>query len=292
MRPPRFAWALVVLGITVAAARAAAPWQPLLDLQLAQWDTYLSFRHEPTFNGQPPRDAAGQLVAPVGYNRDTTHVFSVEERDGSLVLHVSGEIYGCLFTKQEFSNYRLRLQVKWGEKKFPPRTDKLRDSGVLYHSIGPAGVDYWRSWMLAQEFQIMEGHMGDHWPIASAAIDIRAYLPEGEMNAVAGERPPFLAFGEKKTDPAFCLRSENAETPAPGWTQLELVCFEDKSVRLVNGRVVMVCRNSRYVKPDGEVAPLTRGRIQLQSEAAEVFYRAIEIHPIDALPAEFEALYR
>ena len=35
--------------------------------------------------------------------------------------------------------------------------------GVIYHLQRQAGADYWRAWMLGQELQVMEGHMGDYW---------------------------------------------------------------------------------------------------------------------------------
>ena len=47
-----------------------------------------------------------------------------------------------MFTKQDYANYYLKLQVKWGAKKWPPRLDEPRDSGILYNSQGEAGVDY------------------------------------------------------------------------------------------------------------------------------------------------------
>jgi hypothetical protein len=72
---------------------------------------------------------------------------------------------------------------------------KLMDAGILYNSQGPCGADYWRTWMLSQEFQIMEGHFGDYWNIANSAMDIRAFLPEGTMNAAAGNQQPFLSVG-------------------------------------------------------------------------------------------------
>ena len=50
--------------------------------------------------------------------------------------------------------------MKWGDKIRDPRKQLLKDSGIMYHSIGSIGEDYWRSWMLSQEFQIMEGHKG------------------------------------------------------------------------------------------------------------------------------------
>lgn len=283
---------MAALLVAIAAQSAAAEgWTPLLDRQLSRWDTYLSFQHATDYRGQEPVDAAGKKIEPIGYGRDPSGVFSVIEQDGRLVLRVSGEFYGCVFTREEFENYRLRLKMKWGEKKWTPREDKLRDSGILYHSIGPAGAEYWRSWMLSQEFQIMEGHMGDYWSQASSGIDIRAFLPEGAMNSVASETQPFLPFGAKPSVSGFCLRSADHESRPGEWTELELVCFDGKSLHVVNGHVVMVLKNSRYVK-DGRAVPLTKGKIQLQSEAAEVFFTDIEIKPIEAMPAEFEALFR
>ncbi len=281
---------IVFASLVLVSSAPAAEWTNLLDRELSQWDTYLGFRHSTGYNGREPVDAQGKMIEPVGYGKDPAGVFTVVEDNGKPVLRVSGEIYGCLFTKQEFSNYRLKLKVKWGATLWPPRTDKLRDSGICYHSIGPAGIDYWRAWMLSQEFQIMEGHMGDYWNISSAAADIRAYLPEGAMNAVANETRPFLSFGAKPSVGGFCLRSENHESPPGQWTDIELVCFEGKSLHIVNGHVVMVLRNSRSMK-DEIATPLTKGKIQLQSEASEVFFTDIKIQPIDALPAEYAHLF-
>jgi hypothetical protein len=37
---------------------------------------------------------------------------------------------------------------------------------------------------------------------------------------------------------------------------------------------------------NGKELPLTKGKIQIQSEGAEVFYKGIKIQSIDKLPAE------
>jgi hypothetical protein len=57
-------------------------------------------------------------------------------------------------------------------------------------------------------------------------------------------------------------------------------------VHVVNGNVVMALKNSRY-KDGDHFLPMTSGKLQLQSEAAEVFYRNIEIRPIPAMPEEY-----
>jgi len=45
----------------------------------------------------------------------------------------------------------------------------------------------------------------------------------------------------------------------------------------------MVLENSRQ-SANGNETPLTKGKIQLQSESAEVFYRHVKIASIDRLP--------
>ncbi|WP_210487697.1 3-keto-disaccharide hydrolase [Rufibacter aurantiacus] len=265
-------------------------WTPLLDKNLTQWETYLSYRHKLGYNGKVPTDAQGKEIAPIGYNQKGQTVFTYMEEKGEPMLKVSGEIYGCVYTKQEYENYHLKLKYKWGQNKFEPRKDLLKDSGVLYHSIGESGKDYWRAWMLSQEFQIMEGHTGDYWSIANSAIDIRAFLPEGMMNSVADAKQPFLGFGRGSGRDGLCLRSENRESKNGDWTQIELVCYKGKSLHIVNGQVVMVLQNSRYVEND-KATPLTKGKIQIQSEAAEVYYKDILLKELDEMPKEYAAYF-
>ncbi|KAA5548810.1 3-keto-disaccharide hydrolase [Adhaeribacter rhizoryzae] len=287
---------LVFLGLIWCALSSFVSFQPkndwedLLDKDLSKWGMYLSYRHKVGYNGQVPKDAEGLPIEPIGYNKNESQVFSVIEKNGESILHISGEIYGCVFTKQEYENYHLKLKVKWGEKKWEPRTNLLKDSGIVYHSVGESGVDYWRAWMLGQEFQIMEGHMGDYWTISSSAIDIRAFLPEGAMNTVASARQPFLPLGKGTNLSGFCLRSEDHESPNGEWTEIELITYGDKSLHLVNGHVVMVLQNSRYVD-NGKIIPLAKGKLQLQSEAAEVFYKDIKIKKLPELPKKYAAYF-
>ena len=70
---------------------------------------------------------------------------------------------------------------------------------------------------------------------------------------------------------------------------MDLYVLGDTSVHVVNGKVVMVLFNSRRPLPDGGTTPLTRGRLQLQSEGAEIFYRDIRWRPLDAFPATIAA---
>jgi hypothetical protein len=272
----------------------AAQWQSLLDKNLSQWDTYLSYKHKDTYDGSVPKDEQGKPIAPIGLNtgNEKYKVFTMLEENQQPVLRISGEIYGALTSKNSYKNYHLTLQFRWGDKKWPPRLNKLKDSGILYHANGEHGQEYFRSWMLSQELQIMEGHNGDYWQQASSAIDIRAYLPESIMNAVADERQPFLTVGKDQQVPGFVLRKADHEKPAGQWNTIELISFEGQSLHIVNGYVVMVLRNSRYVTAEGETKPLVEGKIQIQSEAAEVFYKDVKIKSLEQMPAEYLKLFQ
>ena len=73
----------------------------------------------------------------------------------------------------------------------------------------------------------------------------------------------------------------------PGeWNQIELICYAADCVHVVNGKVVMALANSRYRDGDA-VKPLTAGKLQIQSEAAEVFYKDLEIRSIFVMPAAY-----
>ncbi|KAA6307725.1 hypothetical protein EZS27_040604, partial [termite gut metagenome] len=213
------------------------------------------------------------------------NVFSVIKENGEPILHINGKIYGCLFTKESYRNYHLKLQYKFGTAKYPPRTDKAKDSGILYHSQGEAGVDYWHSWMLGQEFQVMEagtdeGVSGDYWPIANAQINIRAL--KNNNTYTYNQKADLIGFGANNPG-GHCAATANYTNPSSEWTTLELICYEGKSLHIVNGKIAMSLENSSYWNGT-ESIPLVEGKIQLQCESAEVFYKDIQIKEINELP--------
>jgi hypothetical protein len=282
--------ALFVVACTLMTCRQETKWTALLDSSLSQWEMYLSYALKPGYQGEMPLDENGDTIPPVGYNHNVNDVFTVIEENGVPVLRISGEIYGCVFTKQEFENYHLKLKVKWGTKKWDPRRNDPMDSGIMYHSQGECGHDYWRSWMLSQEFQIMENCFGDFWSQMTSQIDIRATKPEGVENYRYDPAGQSLAFGGESENGGYCQRSEDFEKPMGEWNTVELICFGDKSLHIVNGHVVMALSGSRFL--DGTVIrPLTKGKIQLQSEAAEVFYKEIEIKNLPSLPAKYSTYF-
>src|SRR5258708_3802601 len=63
-----------------------------------------------------------------GRNSDPEGIFKVEDK----MIHVLGKEFGYLSTNNEYDNFHLSLEFKWGQLKFPPREKAKRDSGVLY----------------------------------------------------------------------------------------------------------------------------------------------------------------
>lgn len=250
---------------------------------LEQWDTYLG----PRFGPDVSWENIGSRPA-IGHNNDTLGVFSIVDLNGASVLRISGQVWGGIFTKREFENYHLQLQFKWGEKKWYPRggpSDK-RDSGLLYHGIGTHGEND-LFWLKSQEFQIQEGDCGDFWGVAGTIIDVRAQMAK-DSTYYYNPKAELLTFKEHGQHGRNCKKQPDAEKPSGEWNTLDLYCFEGKSVHMVNGTVTMILHNSRHVGEDGEEIPLRKGKIELQSESAEVFYKDIKIRPIKSLPNRFK----
>ena len=263
-------------GYVIELNEPKVPWRYLFNGQnLDGWDTYLG----PQFPAVG-EDRTG--MAPIGLNTDPKHVFSMVTEDGAPALRISGEQFGGISTKESFENYHLQVQFKWGKQKWHPRENAKMDSGVLYHANGEHGAD-WGFWMQSQEFQVQEGDCGDYWGLVGAGFDIPA-RPQGEKDWIydpAGERQSFF---EQSRAGRHCLKSPDAEKPSGQWNTLDLYCVGDTAVHVVNGQVTMVLYHSRR-PANGSFEPLTKGKIQLQSEGAEVFYRNLRILPIDRMPA-------
>lgn len=244
------------------------------------WDTYIG----------PPLDDAGKKLSTiaVGLNNDPKHVFTVVKQGGENVIRISGEQWGGISTTKEYSNFHFKLMFKWGGLSWGQKKNKKKDSGLLYYAVGDHGADY-GAWMRSQEFQIEEGNSGDYWGVAGGIQDITVtkksdteyvYDPAGQLNT----------FSEKSKVGRHCIKQGDAEHPSGEWNTLDLYCHGDTSVHVINGKLMMVLYHSSQLER-GQVLPLTKGKLQIQSEGAEIFYKDITIEPLASIPAELLKLF-
>lgn len=64
-----------------------------------------------------------------GKGNDVEGAFTVENG----VMRFNGEAMGYLCTNASYKDYYLKVVFRWGDKKYAPRLNDPRDSGVLYH---------------------------------------------------------------------------------------------------------------------------------------------------------------
>jgi Domain of Unknown Function (DUF1080) len=252
------------------------------------WDTWLA---TPDSSYQIPgieRDANGKYTKPLGLNKDPLGVFTVSEKDGTPVIHISGQGFGAVTTKKEFDNFHLSIDYKWGEKKWAPRDKVKRDSGILYFCVGEHGAGG-GAWMQSQECQVQEGDTGDYWSVGAAIADVKAEYTDlnGEQvlqfSPTASLKTIGKGFTGKNWNTLRCLKETTNEKPGE-WNHIDIYTLNGKSVHVINGTTVMVLENSRHMV-DGKEVPLTKGKIQIQTEGAEIFYRNIKVRAIQVIPA-------
>jgi len=192
------------------------------------------------FNG---KDLSGWYTfTKYGRNNDVEHEFTVE--DGA--LHFVGAPMGYLCTNASYKNYYLRVVFRWGDKRYPPRENVRRDSGILYHFKSDAQDVVWPT---SIECQIQEDDCGDYFFVRTD-----------------GKSPNKVVEGSYKR----YIRTANYEKPIPEWNTIEVICLDNKSEHYVNGHLVNHATD----------LSVSEGKILLQLECAEVFYREVALLPL------------
>lgn len=205
------------------------------------------------FNGKN-LDGFDTFLKTKGLNNDPEKVFTVDHN----MVHVSGAEYGYIITRQDYGDYYLRAEFKWGDATHAPREGKARDSGVLFHVEGENKV-----WPRSVEFQMIEGGTGDIILVDGAAATVKGVhklkgrfdrFGKGPFQDIAGFRDP----------------GRELEKPHGEWNVLELLASGDSYKYYVNGQLANEATESN----------LTHGKILFQSEGAEVFFRNMELRPL------------
>jgi hypothetical protein len=176
--------------------------------------------------------------------KDSLDVFRFENG----MIHASGQKFGYIATEESYSNFHLKLEFKWGEKKYPPRENDKRDAGILYNGDIYDGD---KIWPRSLECQIQEGDCGDIWLIDSASA-----IHSDTMT--------------KKEPYHRVVKFRDAEKPTGEWNKVEIIVNKGDITYVVNGQVVNKAKN-----PSPKA-----GRILLQSEGAEIYYRNVELQKL------------
>ena len=185
--------------------------------------------------------------------------------------------FGYFSTKKEYAHYHLRFEYKWGEKRFAPRTEVVRDSGVIYHMVGPHKV-----WPRGVECQVQEHDTGDIYTVMGAQVVTT--VDPAKLNTQP--RPVYQFLGNAKGG-VLCTRGseqvarvvKSHEMEREGWNTVEVIVRgASEFVHIVNGEINNWGSDIRQLDESGKNwVPLEKGRILFQVEGAEVFYRNIEI---------------
>lgn len=263
MIPMKIHYLIIALTFIAFNSSAQKGMKPLFNgKNLNGWNTYVG-----------PKEKGG---TPVGMNSDPFKIFTVSDLNGEPVIHITGEVNASLATEKEYENYHIRMIFKWGDKVYTNL-----NSGLLYHSFGPFGAGL-NVWMSSHEFQLMSGHMGDSYCMGKSYFRIPAIAsPDGKTFTYSptGEK---REFGDDKIAKNLS-KGGDFEKPKGEWNTIDLYCYGRTSVHVVNGNVVMVNYDSGKIE-NGEVKPLTGGKIQIQSEGGELFIKKIDLEKINRIP--------
>ena len=233
------------------------------------------------FNG---KDLSGWYthLQGLGKNNDPKRVFRVT--DG--MLHITGEVNGGIISEREFSDYRLVAEYKWGQTMWPPRAKDAMDNGLLLH-CGTEDAVAVGLWPQSIQFQIYQGAVGDL--VLLPGKDTLTATVEGEQRGNAFHHVPgapaqvrqaggtkrfdiIQHFGKDpdwKNEKGF-VGKNTAEKPHSEWNIVEAIADGNTLTYIVNGRPVNKATN----------VSLTRGRIGIQCESGEIFYRRLELFPL------------
>ena len=214
-----------------------------------------------------------------GRDKDPKEVFSV--LDG--MIRISGEEWGCITTNEEYENYKITVEFKWGKLVYEPRLENARDCGLLLHSQGEDGGSQ-GIWMHSIECQIIEGGTGDFIVVGDGSDSFQitskvrsekqggsyVFHPDGEARSIKEGRINWYGRDPEWKDILGFRGKNDVEKPAGEWNSLECIVNEDQISIFLNGKLVNEASN---VRP-------SKGRIQIQSEGAEIFFRRVDLIPI------------
>ena len=216
-------------------------------------------------------------------------------KDGT--FNISGRGYGYVATKDNYRDYHLVLEFKWGTKTWGTREKKAKDNGILLHAYGPHGA-YADTWMASIEAQIIEGGVGDILVLspkladgtelttslsAEFALDRdqeKIWKQGSPRQTVTKGRINWRGRDEDWSDTVGFRGKNDVESPSGEWNRLEVIAKGDTLQYFVNGALI----NEAFdCKP-------AEGQILLQTEGAEMIVRRYELYPLGEFQEKWSAI--
>ncbi|HEY2902878.1 MAG TPA: DUF1080 domain-containing protein [Polyangia bacterium] len=220
---------------------ADAVFQPLFNgVDFTGWDRYLGIPNGGT--------------AALGTDNDPRGVYSLVTVDGEPAVRISGEVWGALISQKEYCSFHLRGQFKWGTLSWPPLNSQ--DSGIMYLSTGLLGA-------------VNAGGDALSNPIGSGAF----------MVSMEYQLTPSDTGGMYNLGPISFQNAGSTVTPAQVgvWNQIEIIVQGGAAQHLLNGQPVSSGLGFRLNWPGQATQDLSCGKLQVQSEGGEIFFRRLQI---------------
>lgn len=191
----------------------------------------------------------------IGLDDDPDDVFSVAMVDGEPAIHITGQTFGALISEQDYGDFELELQYRWGTRVWPPLN--FFDSGIMYLSTGPYGA------------------VNAGGPALVDPIGTGGFLVSMEYQ---------IAMGSVGTAPnlgpiSFSVVQSAQSTEQAAWNDVRIVLENGTARHFLNGTLVTRLSGFTLDWPGQASAPLTRGRLQLQSENGEIYFRHLRLRP-------------
>ena len=216
-------------------------------------------------------------------------------KDGT--FNISGRGYGYVATKENYRDYHLVIEFKWGTKTWGAREKKAKDNGILLHAYGPHGA-YSDTWMASIEAQIIEGGVGDILVLSPKLADgtelttslsaefvldrdkEKIWKAGSPRQTVTKGRINWRGRDEDWSDTVGFRGKNDVESPSGEWNRLEVIAKGDTLQYFVNGAMV----NEAFdCKP-------SEGKILLQTEGAEMIVRRYELYPLGEFKEKWSAI--
>jgi hypothetical protein len=127
---------------------------------------------------------------------DPARVFSVQNG----VIHITGNPFGYMRTRDSYSNYKLHVEWRW--------PSEATNSGVFIHAQPPDSV-----WLRCVECQLQAGNAGDFVCMNGA-----------DMDQHADKKKPFVT-----------KMSKSSEKPVGEWNMMDVKCKGNTIEVTING---------------------------------------------------------